>query len=185
MCFRYPLTPFHGSYQRSFPRSSFIQGTFFPGKNIDRLYTRVTQRQTIAKTLGSKQLSYEVVHERGDMFLARGHLAARVDFIYGAQQRSSFWFINCAPQWQQFNAVNWALIEEASRMLAADRRIFLDVYTGVFGVAELRDVNGNMQKIYLDIKTNQVPVPQIYYKILIEQLTSSGIVLIGKIFQEQ
>lgn len=177
------MTPSHDSFQRAFPRPSFIQGTFFPGKDIDRLYTRVTQRKTIAETVGSKELSYELVHERGDTFLARGHLAARVDFIYGTQQRSSFWFINAAPQWQHFNAINWALIEDASRILAADRRIFLDVYTGTFGVTKLRDINGVMQPIFLDIKTQQVPVPQIYYKILIEKSSSSGIVLIGKLKQ--
>lgn len=140
----------------------------------------MTQRQTIAETLGSKELSYELVHERGDTFLARGHLAARVDFIYGTQQRSSFWFVNAAPQWQHFNAINWAIIEDASRLLAADRRIFLDVHTGTFGVTTLRDANGNMHPIFLDNNTQQVPVPQIYYKILIEKMTSSGIVLIGE-----
>lgn len=67
------------------------------------------------------------------------------------------------------------------RILAADRNIVLDVYSGVYGVTRLADTAGNMQEIYLYVNgaTRQIPVPKIYYKILINKADSSGVVLIG------
>lgn len=67
------------------------------------------------------------------------------------------------------------------RVLAADRNIVLDVYTGTFGVTRLKDTSGNPQDIYLYVNgaTRQIPVPKIYYRILLNRADNSGVVLIG------
>lgn len=76
---------FFKGFQRSFPRPSFITGGFFGGKNVDALYSRFVQRETIAGIIGSFELAQKYVEETSDIFMARGHLAAKADFIYGSQ----------------------------------------------------------------------------------------------------
>lgn len=70
-------------------------------------------------------------------------------------------------------------IEDGSRRLAADRNISLDVFTGTHGVLKLNDTDGVEQAIYLDAENERVPVPKIFYKILINTSENSGVVLIG------
>jgi hypothetical protein len=70
---KYKLTPANEGIQRAFPRPSFIQSDFFPGKNINNLYTRTTQRETIATTLDSSAMAYKFVPQTSDAFLARGN----------------------------------------------------------------------------------------------------------------
>jgi hypothetical protein len=67
------------------------------------------------------------------------------------------------------------------RILAADRNINLDVYSGTFGVTRLKDTANNWQEIflYLNGADKRIPVPKIYYKILVNKADSSGVVLIG------
>lgn len=67
------------------------------------------------------------------------------------------------------------------RVLAADRNINLDVYSGVVGNARLRDTSGNLQDIYLYVSgsTRQIPVPKLYYRIILNKSDNSGVVFIG------
>lgn len=62
------------------------------------------------------------------------------------------------------------------RVLAANRNIVLDVYSGTHGVTQLKDISGNWQEIffYVNGATRQIPVPKIYYKILINKADNSG-----------
>lgn len=66
-------------------------------------------------------------------------------------------------------------------MLAADRGISLDVYSGTFGVTQLKDYDdvGHDIWLYVNEATRQIPVPKLYYKILINPANNSGVVLIG------
>lgn len=70
-------------------------------------------------------------------------------------------------------------VEDGSRRLAADRNISLDVYTGTHGVLKLNDTDGVEREVYLDVENRKVPVPMIFYKMLINKAEASGIVLIG------
>jgi hypothetical protein len=63
--------------------------------------------------------------------------------------------------------------------LAANRNLTLDVYTGTHGVLKFNDIDGNAQDIYLDIDNKKVPVPRIFYKILLDTKNKRGIALIG------
>lgn len=177
----FQTTPANNGFQTGFPRPSFITGTFFGGKNVDGLYTRTTQRQTIATILGSTTLAEKYIEETSDVFMARGHLAAKADFIYGSQQRATFYFVNAAPQWQKFNALNWVAVEDGSRNLASDRNINLDIYVGTYGTMSLKDASSTWREIFLYVSgtTKQIPVPKIFYRILINKADNSGVVLIG------
>ncbi|XP_059608101.1 uncharacterized protein LOC132255944 [Phlebotomus argentipes] len=176
------LRPGNQGFQRGFPRPPFIQYDHFPSDlNVNLMYTRNRQRQTIAGILGSQNLADDLIHPTNDYFLARGHMAARADFIFGNHQRASFYFINAAPQWQTFNGGNWERIEDGVRRFVADRGIEVEVYTGVWGVLHMADVNGNPQPLFLvpDATNPRIPVPKFYYKVVFEPRTSSAIVFIG------
>jgi DNA/RNA non-specific endonuclease len=99
MHFRYSLfvhTPEIGGYQSGYPRpSGFIQGPFYPeGLDIYQAYTRDDQTAIIADIVGSLDLAMQYVNQSFDssFYLARGHLAAKADYVYGAHQRSTFWY---------------------------------------------------------------------------------------------
>lgn len=75
------------------------------------MYTQVSQKAAIAGYVGDELADKYVTTSQ---FLARGHLAAKTDFIYATGQRATFYFINAAPQWQPFNAGNWNWLEQVS-----------------------------------------------------------------------
>lgn len=69
---------------------------------------------TVGQILGSSTLGTNYIKDI-DYYLARGHLAARADFVYSTHQRATFWYINTAPQWQTFNSGNWKVLEDNLR----------------------------------------------------------------------
>lgn len=178
---KHAMIPSNYGYQHSFPRPSFIRGDFFGDKNVDGLYTKVSQMETFRHILGD-EIVEKIFDDSRDIFLARGHLAAKVDFIYGSQQRGTFYFINVAPQWQIFNGGNWERVESGTRSYVADRNLYVEIYTGTHDVLQMKDLHGNYQYLYLYFDENgngQIPVPKFYYKLIFERSTGRGIVIIG------
>ncbi|XP_055534504.1 uncharacterized protein LOC129723986 [Wyeomyia smithii] len=170
-------------YQSSNPRPSWYQGDFYPGIYVDNLYTMNRQRETVAKILQSQELADSIVGDYDSMrYMARGHIAARVDVIYGTQQNATFWFLNAAPQWQAFNEGNWLKIEDSTRRFVAARNLVVTVYGGTYGAHTQTDANGDQQPIFLDFDpdgTQRLPAPKIFYKILYDEDSKAGIALIG------
>lgn len=101
------------------------------------------------------------------------------DFISANEQRATFLFINVAPQWQTFNARNWYAVEMSTRRLAADRGITLDVWTGSYGVTHLWNESNDRRQIFIGWPSSQIPVPMLFYKIIIDRSASSGVVFLG------
>jgi hypothetical protein len=169
-------------YQKGFPRPSFIQDSFFPGMSVDNLYTRNTQRQTISGLLGSTLLGDEYIHPTNDYYMARGHLSANADYVYGSQQRATFHFVNVAPQWQTFNGGNWESLESSVRAYADRRKLDLVVYTGTYGVATLPNCNETETELYLYVDSNNnkaIPVPKFYWKAVYDPKSQAGVVFVG------
>ncbi|XP_063696032.1 uncharacterized protein LOC134827363 [Culicoides brevitarsis] len=176
------FTPPYATHQSGFPRPSFISTGYFNGKKVDNLYTRKTQRQTVAKILKSTELAEKYIQDNTDLYLARGHISAKSDFIFGAHHRATFYFMNCAPQWQTFNGGNWQMVEIAVKKFVADRNIEVDAYTGTWGTTTLPDAKNKKHELYLAFDENNnglIPVPMLYYKILVDRKTQNGITLIG------
>jgi hypothetical protein len=69
---KYKLTPAGVAAQQGFNRPRFWQGEFFPGKDVNNLYTRNRQRETIAEILDSEEWADKLVEAKGDVFLSRG-----------------------------------------------------------------------------------------------------------------
>uniref|UniRef100_A0A1A9UG98 DNA/RNA non-specific endonuclease domain-containing protein n=1 Tax=Glossina austeni TaxID=7395 RepID=A0A1A9UG98_GLOAU len=175
------LGPASNYFQTGIDRIPFQPGDFFDGKNVDNLYTQVKQQETISNALGG-DVGSNFFNISKNIYLARGHMAAKADFVFGTQQRATFLFINAAPQWQVFNAGNWARVEDGLRMWASKHRINVDCYTGVYGVTSLPDQNGYETSLYLAYDSNNnglIPVPKIYFRVVIEPSTKRGIVFIG------
>lgn len=172
------LEPGSDFYQTAVPRVTFITAGFFGGKNVDNLYTQKQQQATISASLGYNASEF---FDTSNIFLARGHLAAKADYIMGSPQRGTFLFINAGPQWQSFNAGNWQRVEDGLRTMVTQRQISLDCYTGTYGVTTLPDKDGKQKELYLyeNGATKQIPVPKIYFRIIQEPTTKKAIVLIG------
>ncbi|KAF9412967.1 hypothetical protein HW555_008664 [Spodoptera exigua] len=143
-----------------------VTSTFYPGVPVDNMYKVATQKETIAELVGNDLANKYITNRQ---YLARGHLAAKTDFIYASGQRASFYFINVAPQWQPFNAGNWNSVEQYLRARIGQAGYNTVVYTGTFGVSQLRDENDRPVDVYLYTDANnnpQIPVPLYYYKVV-------------------
>ncbi|XP_022903812.2 uncharacterized protein [Onthophagus taurus] len=179
---KFNLTKTIDGYQSGYPRPSWIQGNFFSVSGVDNLYTKNNQRAVINNLLGLDENSYKYIAESSDFYLARGHLTAKADFLFGAQQRATFYFVNAAPQWQTFNGQNWMYLESDTRDFAASKNKDLIVYTGTYGVATLpHEKTGVDTELYLYVNGNnkRIPVPRLFWKVLYEPTTKAGVVFLG------
>lgn len=119
-------------YYKIIKENHLIAKIFFSGLDPTNLYRRVTQRITLTTLLGSQYLAEQYIHLTNDFFLSKGHLVAKADFLHGAHQMATFWYINAAPQWQTFNGNNWNSLENDVRSFAARTNKDLDCYTGTY-----------------------------------------------------
>ncbi|XP_068142389.1 uncharacterized protein [Drosophila tropicalis] len=174
------LYPGSAQYQRSVARPTFITGDFYGGKDVNTMYTQVQQNITVSAILGLDASPY--FNTSSNIYLARGHLAAKTDFVFGAPQKATFYFVNAAPQWQTFNGGNWERIEDSVRSFVSDQNIIADCYTGTWGVTTLPDSLGIQRELYLNFDEQNnglIPVPKLYFRVIIDRESRNGIVLIG------
>ncbi|EDW73087.1 uncharacterized protein Dwil_GK16832 [Drosophila willistoni] len=174
------LYPGSSQYQRSVTRPTFITGDFYGGKDVNTMYTQVQQNITISAILGMDASPYFNISS--NVYLARGHLSAKTDFVFGAPQKATFYFVNAAPQWQTFNGGNWERVEDSVRNFVSDQNIIVDCYTGTWGVTTLPDSEGIQRELYLNFDENNnglIPVPMLYFRVIIDRESRNGIVLIG------
>lgn len=102
--------------------------------------------------------------------------------VFGSNQVATFYYINAAPQWQTFNNGNWVQVEVDLKKFIAKRNIDTEVYTGTHDILSYPDINGKYQKIYLatsNMTKPMLPVPKLYYKVVVAKSINAGIVLIG------
>lgn len=144
-------------------------------------YNRPVQRQTINNLLGLPADSTMYIKDNSTYFLSRGHMTAKADNFYPAQQQASFFLLNVAPQWQTCNANNWQAAEISVRDYAEAKRVDLLQWTGVYGLATLpHNATGELVQLYLynQNNTKALPVPELYWKVAYEPMKQKGIVLI-------
>lgn len=185
----YTLSHAIGGYQVNYPRPDFSDGGFYDlPESVKTLYTRKHQREVINTALGLPVGNYKYVHDTDDFYLARGHLTAKADFIYGSQQRSTFYYVNAAPQWQTLNGENWNTLEQNVRDFASERGLDLVVYTGTYGLSSLPSESLNHEPVELflyygqngmGMKKNALPVPAIFWKVVYDPKSQRGIALVG------
>lgn len=165
------------------PRPDFIQGPFYNvGASVNSLYVRNGQRKTINKLLGMPDNDYTYVGKSSDFYLSRGHLTAKADFTYGSRQRSTFYYVNVAPQWQTFNEANWNELEQSVRYFAGLGSSDVTVYTGTYGTLSFpHATTGKPVKLYLYVskQKNGIPIPELYWKIIYDPKKQLGTAFVG------
>lgn len=192
------LLPASIHFQKSVKRLNFSKAGYFQGFNMNHLYSHYNQQQQAAVALQGQQ-HVRHLFDNNTLFLARGHLAAKADYIYASQQRSTFNFFNAAPQWQGFNGGQWAALEDAVRKYAAKSGQRILCYTGTWGIMRLpapqsatntttattTNVSAfppQQRDFYLardDNNNGLLPVPMLYYRLLVNSQRNQGIVLVG------
>ena len=88
-------------------RPSFSQGGYYPGIDVNTAYSQAKQTEIITWIVGSSSLAAQYVVAGSQIFLLRGHMAPDGDFIEAGSQDATYYFMNTAPQWQNFNGANW------------------------------------------------------------------------------
>ena len=150
-------------------------GDFFDF-DADFYYHLEQQHEAFTDILGSSSLADQYL-SGGEYYLARGHLAPNADYIFYSWMDTTFYLINVAPQWQNFNARNWAYLEEGVRELAISHSSDFVVYTGTSGTMQLEDVHGKMVDIHL--YQDKLPVPMFYWKIIHDPIAGTGVAAVG------
>ncbi|CAH1175849.1 unnamed protein product [Phaedon cochleariae] len=164
------------------PRPYFFQDEGFYNFTVNNFYTRSRQRKTINNLLGLPNNSLKYIDNGSLYYLARGHLSARADFVYAAQQNATFKYINTAPHWQSFNGRNWNIAEADTRSYASSRNVSLQVWTGTYGIATLPHENTRQQVdlyLYVNNGDKAMPVPAMFWKLVYNPADRRGVVLIG------
>lgn len=64
--------------------------------------------------LGENKANYILARS----YLSRGHLSPDGDFLLGAWQDLTYFYVNTAPQWQSINGGNWMQVETMVRRFA-------------------------------------------------------------------
>ncbi|XP_054738483.1 uncharacterized protein LOC129244713 [Anastrepha obliqua] len=141
-------------------RSFRADGMGFTTAAINNYYLVKNQRTRFETYFGSDQSYLNTTS-----FLARGHLAPDADFIFSYEQLASYFYVNCAPEWQAVNAGNWLRVENAVRKMATAFSSDLLTFTSTLGQLELPDDSGDLTAIYLD-SNKLLPAPKWYYKVL-------------------
>jgi len=168
--------------QKQINRRCFVKDSFYPKMLVSTLYNQNKQLQTIGGLLGSKQLADKYIDPTKNYYLAKGHLSAKADYVYGSQQCATFHYVNVSPQWQTFNAGNWKKLEYSVRDYADKKKLDLVVYTGTYGVATLPNVNGIETELYLYVESNNnkaIPVPKLFWKAVYDPKSQAGVVFVG------
>ena len=158
-------------------RPAFRKGPYFNGIDVDKAYTQRNQFTVLTQILGSATLARRYLDPSKSFYFARGHLAPDGDFLDAASQDSTYYYINCAPQWQSFNNGNWKALETAVRNLAAERKADYTIFTGTFGLMTLPDVQGRQKRLFL--ANGQIPVPKYFWKVIHEPATKKATAVIG------
>lgn len=159
--------------------NKFRADKLFGALDDDR-YTYESQRRTICEqTLSLSKNQCDAYFEPSRRFLARGHLAPAADFVYLTAKRATYSLINVAPQWQQLNNGAWKKMEAGVRAKSLRTSAVLDMYTGTLGTLRLRDGRGTLRELYLDGADGKMPVPAIFYKVVIDQTAAKGVVFLA------
>lgn len=101
----YVLTPETVAFQKSFPRTNFIQGKFFGRAHINDLYKMKSQRKILQEIFGESRM--KAIFNGTDMNLARGHLSAKVYLlIFFLHKIYIYFFFDKISRWITFMVLN-------------------------------------------------------------------------------
>lgn len=152
---------------------------------VTEYYHWRTEQLTLAEILNSTELASTYV--RGDRvrYISRGHVTPRADFVYGFEQVATMYYVNAAPQWQQFNGGNWEKVERSVRkFLDGEDGLEYMIATGIHEQATLADQDGELKQLFLykDAENNNatmIMVPKYFWKIVHHKTSKTGFGFVG------
>ncbi|XP_056648805.1 uncharacterized protein LOC130453204 [Diorhabda sublineata] len=168
-------------------RERNVQNPFFEqdnnlyriGNNIHYIFKN--GKMTVNNLLGLPYDSEK--YFKTHIFINKGHLAAKADFIYEPLQKATFRYINVSPQWSSFNGGNWNQVEIDVRDYAARKKLDLEVWTGIYGNSILKhEETLEPRKLYLNYQNKDsptFPVPAVFWKLVYDSQNKKGIILVG------
>ena len=109
-------------------------------------------------------------------FYGRGHLTPNGDFATLGERELTMVNTNIAPQWQPFNAENWATLEAAVRRYADAKKNKVFVFTGTGGTTYQR-VNGQEVPMLLN---QRVLVPRYFWKAICDPAIGKSVVFVAQ-----
>ncbi|XP_028158755.1 uncharacterized protein LOC114351667 [Ostrinia furnacalis] len=175
---KYTQKPYNAVFQTRVDRPFFVDNEHYGNIPVDSLFSPRGQKAAVAQLVGPMIDTYVNKTE----MLSRGHLAAKTDFVFAFGERSTFHYVNCAPQWTGFNGGNWNTLEVDLRNHIHRAGYDTIVYTGTYGVTQLFNQFGRRVDIYLYTDDNNnpvIPVPQYFYKVVYEPFSQRGIAFVG------
>ncbi|XP_017465324.1 PREDICTED: uncharacterized protein LOC108358476 [Rhagoletis zephyria] len=154
-------------FQTGVKRSRFSKVDYFK-IDMNYLYSQKNQHAQAAKVFGSTDMAMTYFDSKLK-YLSRGHLTAKADKIYATEQQTTFNFFNVAAQWQPFNGVSWAKMEDKMRQYLAENQRTATCYSGTYGTMHFTRASDNMSVPFFlaqDENNNDViAVPQQFYRI--------------------
>ncbi|XP_053677377.1 uncharacterized protein LOC128727485 isoform X1 [Anopheles nili] len=156
-------------------RPSFKLGVLTPTVRLTSVYTQREQLERFTTLLGSSKEASKYIDSGS--FLAKGHLTPDADAILNNWAAATYFFLNAAPEWQIVNGGNWKRVENAVRKVATQLNDTLQVYTGVYDVLRLPDIEGSSVPITLG-GDGSVAVPKWLWKVAVHQPTNAAIAFI-------
>lgn len=175
---KYTQKPYNAFYQTKVDRPFFISNGTYGSIPVEQLFSPPSQKSAVAQLVGTNIDTYVTKSQ----FLARGHLAAKTDFVFAFGERATFHYVNCAPQWSGFNGGNWNTLEVDLRERIHTAGYSTVIFTGTFGVSQLLSDSGRKVDLYLykDVNNNPViPVPQYFYKVVYDPSSKCGVAFVG------
>ncbi|XP_076028810.1 salivary endonuclease-like [Oratosquilla oratoria] len=144
---------------------------------VHNAYKRKNQMVLAKEVLGTS----EWINNRGQLYLARGHLTPDADFVFLSEQDATYLYGNVVPQWQAFNNGNWKAVESSVRELSTKYDARLNVWTGAWGTLDLPDVNNNPSKLFLGHIEGKdvVPVPKLMWKVVHHPEWNEALAIVG------
>jgi hypothetical protein len=148
----------------------------------DQFYNCKNQIMNLGHLFNSKTHAQKYIDcdKGGDMYLTKGHLVPKRDFLFGFQQKTTSYDITIAPQWQRINSGNWRILENRIRRYANNNNVDLTVTTGTLNVLSLPNLFDVPQFLQLTKGENNtfVTVPALLWKLVYDRTNNSGIVFV-------
>lgn len=165
----YKFSNFTDSIKESDRRGFLSSGIYV--KPYD-LYTKAKQTE-VFKSL------YNMAPPSDMYYLSRGHLSPDADFIFTSGQFATYFYLNVMPEFQIINQGNWLRVERLARNIAIAAKTNIDVISGGQEVLYYRHNETNLEyPFYLEPLGKFIEVPKYIYKILINELQKTAIVLV-------
>ncbi|XP_031636652.1 uncharacterized protein LOC116349388 [Contarinia nasturtii] len=141
------------------------------GWNLNYLYHAGNQTQAF----NEKFIPFTDPETRKNKYFSRNHLTPHADFALIKHQTLTYYFHNCFPGMQSMNVANWSKLEDLVRDLSTQMGKVLRVFTGVYGILKKKTLKGQMMDVYLDPKNERIEVPQIVFKLVVDQKTNDSV----------